>query len=1393
MGCAGYEFMRKSANRLVSGLLAMLLVLNLSVTAFASSYTVADNVSSADSADTTESTVQINTEDAEESGADTSDSSIGSDLEYDSEEEEDEVFTVDGTDSFGDDAELISAELAEGMQEVANFQAETGEDTMYEGSEDLTELPLYEIDTYDEGVFDSSAFGDNGETAETDTVSQNKETETGTADLTDGDEETVDLTDEEERDDTTSAASKMTELLSVVIPGFTKALAAFGNLSGTPSKVAGTIEDGMTYISAECGSGIQFEFGKYENAKFYGDIGGQKTYSGSKSDYKGSVYRMIKATSFDTSTYILMPNSGYYYDTSGSTPKRVDLDVRVYVWNKTGSSACITATAGQSTGRLRLGCVYPLTDTAESKRDICHIGMRFEFYNSETGKKITNATFEDGTAYGYTTLKDIDMAKVTSGSKTNYWMEGYWISGNNIATIDGHTNCFSQALANGNAQSASFLSYYKDGYTATDKINVGVVDTFKASTGRIYAINNQSSASYSFTKSKDAVVNLGLGFKLDSNGRLYMVYDAANRFFMSMNYEVVDLWYKINTSGTAKVDGKSYSVATEAQLANVLGISSSTTLSASERKKLFNTLLPFAYELDSTKTKARTSRELAPYTELFSDYAKETLFTKVMNGCAINEDPIGKSGTLGDTDFKIIAGGGWSWKPNSVTTQSNWFKIDENTVVDITDNDWANRPYGEKGGNAKKYALKNQLPAKLSETIAVSVTYLVAEEEDPCTFDYTTPLTPDDAPAAHINDLAGGSETMYEYGTVRANVSYVCGTKYETRKAGFVLQLTGNTAYGGTYTVTSTTDSSGDVVFADVPRGSYVVTLIGTPDSPSYVPTWWYFETGDNTSTSKNEQNGSTEITSFSQKVTVEGVAAYDSSGAICTSHTTDVSDPETLYFKGEYMTTDVVLDALQVVPEANLHEYHNDGFSVHLYGTSDSGVSVDEYLVTDENGQVKFENIPVNIATADANDNYYTFEIADSTMQPLRYYYSGSVKDARQDDIILSWTDTCEANPYTIDAEIQPIEMEIQVWERSFNGSDVEITPIGGVEYTFQDAENRTSETPGTGFADGESWTRTSSEDDTEYFWQPAVGVGYATIKNVPLGYITPTSSTAMNVQDKAGVQHFDIYINVAGIDIIAIDTATELELPGVFITIYDENGEPIASNEECEYSTEKIPAGDYTVHVTQVPDRYDYPAEDLKITVKETTETQSYVLYIDHLGSITIHKFDTDGVSPLQGVTFELFGRDRDGEIDVSQTTDANGTTVFITGKDGNLQYDKLRAGNPMKGESNTYVVTETETLEGYTLLADSIVSTIPVKMSGDEVTEAGAEVDTSKGWYNQYTDTWYFFDLTYNVTNDATLDMPVTGGTNEFVWALGAVGISGFAVGAWIILGKKREDRT
>lgn len=303
-------------------------------------------------------------------------------------------------------------------------------------------------------------------------------------------------------------------------------------------------------------------------------------------------------------------------------------------------------------------------------------------------------------------------------------------------------------------------------------------------------------------------------------------------------------------------------------------------------------------------------------------------------------------------------------------------------------------------------------------------------------------------------------------------------------------------------------------------------------------------------------------------------------------------------------------------------------------------------------------------------------------------------------------------------------------------------------------------------GTAKGRSGS-TSTDKVITIFGLPA-GQYRVVADSVPEGYVMPKPLT-IEVKDTTQLQHYDLYVPTIIIDIWAVDKQTGEKVKGVKVNILDKTGKPVGENIPLEYVEEYFHAGDYVIHTVTVPDEYELPA-DVTMKVKAIREKQDFIIPLIKKGSITVKKLDADGVTPLSGVTFEL--TDSTGKLKVTKTTGADGTLLFDS-KDG--------------VSTGTYTLTETKTTAGHSLLSEPVTIQIPMVMTAEEV--KAQKVDTSKGSFNADENRWYFYDVTYEITNHSNFVLPMTGGSPVLIYGITFTGILALAGAAYVLLTRRR----
>lgn len=86
--------------------------------------------------------------------------------------------------------------------------------------------------------------------------------------------------------------------------------------------------------------------------------------------------------------------------------------------------------------------------------------------------------------------------------------------------------------------------------------------------------------------------------------------------------------------------------------------------------------------------------------------------------------------------------------------------------------------------------------------------------------------------------------------------------------------------------------------------------------------------------------------------------------------------------------------------------------------------------------------------------------------------------------------------------------------------------------------------------------------------------------------------------------------------------------------------------------------------------------------------------------------------------------------------------------------------------------------------TLLKEPIMVTLPMTVTEDEANEYGNVDFTSAKEDVNYSGKWYFYECLYEITNNATFKMPMTGDDGK--WKYGFIGLGAImAIGAGFVI--------
>lgn len=172
-----------------------------------------------------------------------------------------------------------------------------------------------------------------------------------------------------------------------------------------------------------------------------------------------------------------------------------------------------------------------------------------------------------------------------------------------------------------------------------------------------------------------------------------------------------------------------------------------------------------------------------------------------------------------------------------------------------------------------------------------------------------------------------------------------------------------------------------------------------------------------------------------------------------------------------------------------------------------------------------------------------------------------------------------------------------------------------------------------------------------------------------------------------------------------------------------------------------------------------------------------------------IKIRKLSDDGKTPLSGVEFELkFVKESqpytmDALNSFIPLLKQGETTKATTDANGYIIWENLDQGE--------YQITETKTITGMSLLKDPINITLPITMTDKQAKDMSAATD--QGRFDEgYTNKWYFYEATFEVTNTPNFVMPTTGANG--VWKFIFFGFGTMAIlGTGLIVYDSKNKNT
>lgn len=380
------------------------------------------------------------------------------------------------------------------------------------------------------------------------------------------------------------------------------------------------------------------------------------------------------------------------------------------------------------------------------------------------------------------------------------------------------------------------------------------------------------------------------------------------------------------------------------------------------------------------------------------------------------------------------------------------------------------------------------------------------------------------------------------------------------------------------------------------------------------------------------------------------------------------------------------------------------EGVTFHLYGTSLSGIAVDEYAVTDKNGVATFKNVLISGKTP------YTLEEVDTA---IRYVIPEKQTAPVKWKEVTSRSFNNILKKFTVTVTKSDAEKGLPQGDASLAGAKYGIfkgEQLVDVYYTDENGQFTTKE-----YICGDNWTVKELEPSEGYLLDPTVHhIGaepqlYTVEHNLTsndvletvikgnIALIKHTDDGETHIETPEEGAEFEVYLKSAG----SYGNADPDERD---VIICDENGFG---------QTKDMPYGVYTVHQTSGWEGREL-MDDFDVFIAQNGQTYRYLINNANFESyIKVVKVDAESGKniPYAGAGFKIF--DPDGNQVTMTFTYPTPTTIDIFYTDANGQLvtpEKLEYG---KG----YSLVEVQAPYGYVLDSTPVYFDVAEEHSSDE----------------------------------------------------------------------------
>ena len=247
---------------------------------------------------------------------------------------------------------------------------------------------------------------------------------------------------------------------------------------------------------------------------------------------------------------------------------------------------------------------------------------------------------------------------------------------------------------------------------------------------------------------------------------------------------------------------------------------------------------------------------------------------------------------------------------------------------------------------------------------------------------------------------------------------------------------------------------------------------------------------------------------------------------------------------------------------------------------------------------------------------------------------------------------------------------------------------------------------------ADGniiEEWTTTDEESHKiSYISKPGTYILHE--EKAPDGYL---KADDIEINYEGGIIETPFVMKDVPIqaEIEKIDAKTEKSLPGATLQLIDADKKVVDewTTDGKPHPLYAIAKGTYTLHEKEVPDGY-VCAEDMEIEIKETADTQKFVMKDDPIQA-EIEKIDYDNGDSLPGATLQLI--DKDENIVDEWTTDGKPHSLYAIAKGTYTLHEKEVPNGYVRAKDMEIEIKETADMQQF-VMKDKRVGGIVTSMT-------------------------------------------------------------------------------